>query len=118
MGTGSWNGITQVTCAYGSVVTIAYGTPATVAANKTNLTDYKKAAIVTTVPAIGNAAFSVTSTNDACTYANGKNTCTSSTLENLWVLVTGKSYLDISGNVKTATLAKLESLAKQVVKAV
>jgi hypothetical protein len=109
-GTDSFLGYKQSTvgCTYSSAVTITYSTPATSAAYKSALATLKKATQVSVVTGIGNGAFTGTGTNTVCSPK-----CKTVVTDNIWVLVTGSTFFEISAS--KVTFAKEEALAKKMV---
>lgn len=104
-GSGTSNGLKSINCTY-STVSISYSTPATVAEYNTQLAMLKKATTVKTVSGIGNDAFHGTGSS-----------CSSSgcgTVQNLWFLVTGKAYVEVSPLKSTITVAQVEALGKKI----
>ena len=106
---------TVLSCTYSATVSISYSTPATVADYKLALATLKHATTVTVVSGLGNAAFSGTGTNTVGTYNPKTKKTTSTTVKtvNLWVLVTGKTFFEISAS--KVTLAQEKTLAKKMV---
>ena len=104
-----------VSCTYAATINISYSTPATMADYKLALATLTHATAVKTVSGIGNAAFSGTGSNTVAAYnaATKKSTTTTVTTDNLWVLVTGKTFFEISAS--KVTPAQEETLAKKMV---
>jgi len=104
-----------VTCTYASTINISYSTPATVADYNLALATLKHATAVKMVSGIGNGAFSGTGSNTVASYnaTTKKSTTTTVTTDNLWVLVTGKTFFEISAS--KVTPAQEETLAKKMV---
>jgi hypothetical protein len=104
-----------VTCTYASTISISYSTPATVADYNLALATLKNVAHAKTVSGIGNDAFSGTGGNTISSYnaKTKKTTTTNVTTDNLWVLVTGKTFFEISAS--KVTPAQEEALAKKMV---
>ena len=107
-----------VNCTYSSTVNVSYSTPATVADYKLALATLTHATTVTPVSGVGNAAFSGTGKNTVSAYnpTTKKTVVTTVTTQNLWVLVTGKTFFEISAS--SVTLAKEEALARKMVRLV
>lgn len=107
-----------VDCTYASNISISYSTPATVADYKLALNTLKNVAGAKTVSGIGNDAFSGTGSNTIASYnaKTKKTTSTTVTTDNLWVLVTGKTFFEISAS--KVTTAQEETLAKKMVRLV
>ena len=99
---------TDLSCTYSTTINVTYSTPATVGDYNKALSTLKNVAGAKLVSGIGNGAFSGTGTNNVCS-----SKCVSVKTQNLWVLVTGKSFFEISGSKVTA--AQEEVLAKKMV---
>jgi hypothetical protein len=106
---------TQLTCSYSTTAMIYYNSPATTTAFNAALKVLTGAAGVKTVSGVGSMAFGGTGTNTVGSYnaKTKKTTTTTVTTTNLWVLVTGKSFFEISAS--GASLAQEEALAKKMV---
>jgi ribosomal protein L28 len=104
-----------VTCSYASTINISYSTPATTADYKLALATLSHATAEKVVSGIGNAAFSGTGSNTISAYNAKTKKSTNTTVKtvNLWVLVTGKTFVEISAS--GVTLAKEKALAKKMV---
>ena len=110
---------TTLTCTYSTTANISYSTPATVADYKTALKTLTVAAGAKTVSGIGDGAFYGTGSNTSSSCpasTNGKPvTCKNVTVttDNLWVLVTGTTFFEISAS--KVTFSEEETLAKKIV---
>jgi hypothetical protein len=99
---------TNLSCTYSTTINVTYSTPATVGDYNKALSTLKNVAGAKLVSGIGNGAFSGTGSNAVCSPK-----CVSVKTQNLWVLVTGKTFFEISGS--KATTAQEEALAKKMV---
>ena len=113
--------LSTVDCDYGTV-TISYSTRATVAEYKTQFAMAQLAAAaydsrekVTQVSGIGNDAFNLTISGRFCPH-EGNGPCIHS-IEELDVLVTGKTYFEITAETISGSVnvAHYETLAKEIV---
>ncbi len=106
---------TVLSCTYSATVNITYSSPATVADYKLAMKTLQHATIVKSVMGIGTSAFSGTGTNSSSVYdaTTKKYKTVTVTTNNLWVLVKGKTFFEISASGTTA--AKETALAKKMV---
>ena len=101
-----------ITCTYSTNINITFSTPATAASYKKAQTTLTHATTPTTIPGIGNGAFSGFGNNTVCT-GNGTQKCTQYKTTKLWFYVANKSFVTIA--VDNGQLPGLEKLAKAIV---